>query len=212
MDGLFRRRHLPHWDVDGGTYFVTVCLQGSVPAAGLRELRQYRSELDARPRPASVGEAEWERRKDKLVFARLDEMLDTRPAVRHLQDPDLASVVRDALYHFAEARYRLISYVVMPSHLHWVFHPMPNWCETLPPGRTAREVIMHGLKSYTARECNRLLGQTGPFWQQESYDHWVRDDDELARIIEYIALNPVRAGLVTSAADYVFSSAHDAAR
>jgi hypothetical protein len=45
LDGLFRRRRLPHWDVDDGTYFVTACLHGSIPAQGLVELYRYREEL-----------------------------------------------------------------------------------------------------------------------------------------------------------------------
>ena len=72
--------------------------------------------------------------------------------------------------------------------------------------------IMHSLKSYTANRCNRILGRTGPFWQDESYDHWVRDEDELVRVIEYVENNPVKAGLVTDPAEFVFSSAYDRAR
>ena len=49
----------------------------------------------------------------------------------------------------------------------------------------------------------------GPFWQPESYDHWVRDADELERIVTYIAANPVKAGLVKQAQDWFFCSAHD---
>ena len=76
MDGFFRRRHLPHWDVADASYFVTVCLEGSIPAAGLRELQDYRRELDHRRRPETMAETERELRKEKLVFAKLDEMLD----------------------------------------------------------------------------------------------------------------------------------------
>src|SRR5947209_533326 len=49
-----------------------------------------------------------------------------------------------------------------------------------------------------------------PFWQAESYDHWVRTEGEWQRIIAYIAYieeNPVKAGLVQRAADYRWSSA-----
>lgn len=209
MANIFRRRHLPHWDVPGATYFVTACLQGSISAAGYRALDDYRCELDARQRPANTNEAEWEYRKEKLVFAKLDELLDCHPAVRHFENRDVAAVVRDSFYHFADVRYRILSYVVMPSHLHWVFCPMPEWCESLPSGRTPREVVMHSLKRFTARQCNQLLGRSGEFWQQESYDHWVRDDDELARIINYVENNPVKAGLAEEPAEYVFSSARD---
>ena len=41
-----------------------------------------------------------------------------------------------------------------------------------------------------------MLGLTGtPFWQDESYDRLVRDDQEFKRIATYIEMNPVRAGL-----------------
>ena len=40
--------------------------------------------------------------------------------------------------------------------------------------------IMHSLKSYTAHEINKLLKRSGTLWQSESYDHWLRDEDELA--------------------------------
>jgi hypothetical protein len=54
------------------------------------------------------------------------------------------------------------------------------------------------LKGYTAREANRLLERTGqPFWQAESYDHWVRDEKQAEHIKAYIENNPVKAGLVT---------------
>jgi hypothetical protein len=70
--------------------------------------------------------------------------------------------------------------------------------------------IMHSLKSYTANEGNRILGRRGKgFWQPESYDHWIRDDDELERIVEYIAMNPVKAGLAVRPSDWFFCSAHD---
>ena len=53
-----------------------------------------------------------------------------------------------------------------------------------------------------------MLGRTGqPFWQAESYDHSVHDDRESDRIKAYIEDNPVKAGLVATAEDYLWSSA-----
>ncbi|MBI3821990.1 MAG: hypothetical protein HY289_04835 [Planctomycetes bacterium] len=69
--------------------------------------------------------------------------------------------------------------------------------------------IMHSLKSYTAHEANRILGRKGTFWQHESYDHWVRDEDELERIVAYIIGNPVGAQLVQRPHDWHFGSALD---
>ena len=215
IQGIFRRRRLPHWDVDGATYFITACLADSIPARGLSALRIYRHRLDRQPRPPELSEDDWEHRKHKLVFAKLDEIIDQEPASRYLENQALATIVRDALYHFAGQRYWLLTYVIMPSHFHWVFRPTPDYCDLVAQeadGQTPREKIMHSIKSYTANRCNRVLGRKGEFWQDESYDHCVRNDDELLRIIEYVENNPVKARLITVPDDWAFSSAHDRAR
>ena len=77
----------------------------------------------------------------------------------------------------------------MANHVHVFLKP--RYC----PGLLAR--ITQGMKGYTARlGSTRTLGCGGcTFWQDESYDHWARDEDELIRITEYIERNPVAAGL-----------------
>lgn len=223
QDGLFRRRRLPHWDVEDATYFVTTCLAGSIPAQGLTRLQEYRKQLERRPKPNDVTLEEWETHKHKLMFARFDEIVDTQPAVRHLENPKAASEVESALRHFAGERYDLLAYVVIPSHFHWVFHARAPWVQTFdgnaivgqafqPAKRAPRERIMQSAKGFSARQCNRLLGLRGEFWQHESYDHVVRDEEEMFRIIEYVENNPVKAGLVTRPDEWQWSSAVDRAR
>lgn len=81
----------------------------------------------------------------------------------------------------------------MPNHVHLLILP-----------KIAAPKIMRWLKGSTARTANQLLGRTGlPFWQDESYDHWVRGPKEFGGIIGYIEENPVSAGLV----DWRWSSA-----
>lgn len=205
----FRRRHLPHWDVPGATYFVTACLEGSIPAQGLLDIRNYESALARRPRPQGVSESDWTLRRWKLAFVRAEQWLDHRPAVRHLADADMATVVANSLSFFAGTRYDLLAFVVMPSHFHWVFRPLDGWMQGLEPDeeRSPRERIMHSIKRFTGHRCNQRLGRQGRFWQQESYDHWVRDVDELERVIHYVEHNPVKAGLCANARQWPFSSA-----
>lgn len=56
--------------------------------------------------------------------------------------------------------------------------------------------ILQSIKGYSAREANRVLNRKGNFWQSESYDHIIRDEDELLQIINYVIYNPVKANLV----------------
>jgi REP element-mobilizing transposase RayT len=85
----------------------------------------------------------------------------------------------------------------MPNHVHLLILPK----EPLP-------IITRWLKGSTARHANQLLGRTGqPFWQDESFDRWVRNDREFERIARYIEENPVSAGLASSTALWPWSSA-----
>jgi REP element-mobilizing transposase RayT len=107
-----------------------------------------------------------------------------------LSDPRIAEVVASALLHGDRAlnRYQLHAWVVMPNHVYAILNPsgpMP--------------AVMRWLKGRTARVANRLLERAGtPFWQDESFDCWVRSPDELRYLIGYVEDNPVKAGLVAS--------------
>ncbi len=61
---------------------------------------------------------------------------------------------------------------------------------------------MHNIKRNSAKQANAALGRTGQFWQHESYDHFVRDEAELGRILQYVINNPVKAGLVADWHDW----------
>src|SRR5207302_699013 len=105
---VIRRRDLPHWDVPGAAYFVTTCLKGSIPAQGLLEIARFREELRNSSKPAELSEQQWEVRRWKLAFVRLEDWLDRRAANRVLEQSRLARVVVDAMHFFAGERYDLL--------------------------------------------------------------------------------------------------------
>ena len=57
------------------------------------------------------------------------------------------------------------------------------------------EDILHSIKSFTANQINKRIGGAAEFWQRQSYDHIVRDFEQLEAFQAYIAANPVKAGL-----------------
>ena len=95
-----------------------------------------------------------------------------------------------------ENLYELFAWVIMPNHVHILILPI-----------SGPQKIMHWIKGRSAKESNSLLGRTGPFWQHESYDHFVRSRKEFDRVVSYIEQNPVSAGFVCKAEDWRFSSA-----
>lgn len=74
----------------------------------------------------------------------------------------------------------------MPNHVHVLIEVNEGW---------SLSRIMHGWRSYTAKEANRILGRTGKFWMEEYYDRYIRDDNHLQKTINYILNNPANAGL-----------------
>jgi putative transposase len=68
--------------------------------------------------------------------------------------------------------------------------------------------ITRSIKGRPAREANAVLARTGrPFWQDESFDHWIRHCQEFAKVRAYIERNPVKAGLVEWPEQWPYSSA-----
>ena len=89
--------------------------------------------------------------------------------------------------------YSLLGAVVMPDHAHLVLTPNPD---------VNLSRITKGIKGVTARLVNVMRKATGPFWQDESWDRIIRDQDELSEKLTCIVNNPVRAGLVEDGWDY----------
>ena len=171
------RRRLPHFQPDGAYLFVTWRLDGSIPASVLR---------GSFPTPGHA-------------FAAADRALARDRQRLWLRNPQIAKLVTESIRAGETERqlYELEAWVVMPNHVHLLALP-----------RVALARITHWLKGGTARQANAILGRAGePFWQHESFDHWVRGERELGRIAAYIEENPVSAGLVKAAEDWPWSSA-----
>ncbi|HLX94209.1 MAG TPA: transposase [Verrucomicrobiae bacterium] len=144
----------------------------------------------------------WHEREElfRWYSARVDHYLDAGHGECWLARPEIAGMAASAIQFHAGQRFDLHAWVVMPNHVHVVLHPRADW--TLSR-------ILKGWKGFTAHQANRILKRTGTtFWQAESYDHFVRDDDDLVRCCHYTAMNPVKAGLCRQSEDWQWSHAY----
>ncbi len=191
-------RHLPHQVPTGFPVFLTWNLKGSLPQRVVAALELDRKALEKEP--WRKGELKHERgiRHSKTLFDRRDRYLDTASdGPMHLKDSAAAGIVVSSIIWGVPVRYDLYAYVVMGNHVHVLLMP-----------KVDLEVITQGIKGYTAYEINGLENARGRvFWQDESFDHWARDEEAMQRIIDYIEKNPVRAGLCQSPRDWKWSSA-----
>src|SRR6266851_8965512 len=206
----YYHRDLPHWHPPGVPIFFTCRLYGSLPAKATQELNSMQKLL-AREISTVSGVEQQKRRLQnyKKLFARIDATLDKATSgPLWLAKTEIASTVENALLSKYATLYKLWAYVIMANHIHFLLTPKSSTGSLFPV-----RVILQKVKGYTAREANRILGRTGtPFWQDESFDHWPRDDDEFMRIVAYIENNPVKAGLVTRPEDWKYSSAAERRR
>lgn len=138
-------------------------------------------------------------------FEKYDFFLEKYTGSPHwLGESNIAAIVREAIHFYDNKEYNLICYCIMPNHVHLVVKPIveenPGIVEDETGDGFAKNYlltkILQKLKRYTSLKCNKLLYRSGAFWQHESYDHTVRNNEELNRIIEYVLNNPVKAELV----------------
>ncbi|HYG77754.1 MAG TPA: DEAD/DEAH box helicase, partial [Planctomycetota bacterium] len=176
--------HLPHLTLKDSTYFVTFRLADSVPTALLETWKAER-EIALR-NPDRVLSVKAQAELDDLFSQRIDQHLDNGTGKCWMKDPAVAAVVEDALKHFDGERYILLAWSVMPNHVHAVFQPL---------GQNSLSEILHSWKSYSSKAANDLLKREGKFWQEEYYDHLIRDDADYQQCLEYTYYNPEKSGL-----------------
>ena len=107
-------------------------------------------------------------------------------------------VILQHCIHDDGRRIKLHAAIVMPDHVHLLLTPLRDeqgWPYAL-------SAILKLIKGVSARSVNKLLGSSGPVWQEESFDHVLRSNESFQAKTEYIRQNPVRGGLVKRPEDY----------
>lgn len=86
-----------------------------------------------------------------------------------------------------------LAWVLMPDHLHWLIQ--------LGASHKLADV-MKSVKGRSARTIKRLGPYQPTIWQHGYHDHALRSDEDVRGVAEYMANNPLRAGLVSEIGDY----------
>jgi putative transposase len=177
----YYERNLPHWYPAGRSIFVTWRLYGSLP----QSFRYHQSNKSQKPGHQFL---DFDRRLDEASAGPL-----------WLKNSSIAEMIESTLQKGANDlhHYNLHAYAIMANHVHILITPEAPLSQ-----------IMKAIKGVTARDATKLLSRTGKvFWQDESFDHWSRDDAEENKIRGHIENNPVKAHLVARAEDWPWSSA-----
>lgn len=173
MKRIFHRRNLPHLYFSEGQYFITYRLANSIPKEKLLKIR--------------LTPNEWDFEKFSFLFSKYDMLMESGEYKQdYLKQEELAEICKLTIHFPDRKEYKLICYCIMPNHIHLVFELLSN--------NKGISKIMQSVKGISAIRCNYMLRREGKFWQDESFDRLIRDEQELFFIIRYVLLNPVKAG------------------
>jgi REP element-mobilizing transposase RayT len=199
--GFHSRGVLPHLKREGASYFVTFRQAGTLPKEVLLKFKQER-EIILQKALAAKRPLTWAEQNELFNWysERVDKYLDAGHGECLCKDPQVASLVANAVQFFDGQRYHLHAWTVMPNHVHVVLKP-------IPPHTLSR--ILHSWKSFTAHQMSELFpDKPAPYWQNESYNHLIREADDLRHYCQYTIMNPVSAGLCATPEAWPWSSAH----
>jgi len=180
----FYRRNLPHWQPSGAEYFVTFRLAGSLPKEAVAKIKNLKKQLRESYRELKPSKIE------RSIFQKYEKLLENdEHGPLWLQNKAIAHLVAKSIKY---KQFNLYAYCIMPNNVHLVFRHLRN------EGKTDYLItkILASLKRYTAKKANKLLDRQGQFWQHESFDRVIRNQEELESTIRYVLNNPVKANLV----------------
>ena len=182
--GQWYHRDLPHYDAHNQYQMITYRLADSLAQSYLRQLQEE---------------------KDCSYRRRIEAHLDRSLGSCLLRREEFASIVISSWEYWHKKRYDLIAYVIMPNHVHLLVRIYEG--ESL-------STILHSWKSWTSHEIHqkqRALNEEDkiftPLWQRECWDRYIRHEQHFIDAVNYIHLNPVKAGLITRPEDWQWSSA-----
>jgi REP element-mobilizing transposase RayT len=124
----------------------------------------------------------------------------------NLMKPDKMKDLMIKVMNMALEKYKFefLSYVIMHNHFHF-------FIRTVEDGATISR-IMQFIKAQYARRYNKLMGRSGPFWNERFGDAIIEESKDPQTVFNYmncyIINNPVRAAYVADARSYKYGCAN----
>lgn len=196
------RRNLPHIQPQGGMFFVTFRLQGSIPLSKLSEWNNL-YKMTKTTSDEGVVDKTLKLEQQENYFLNMDEYLDkTSNGPYFLNNLSIANIVAEAIHYRDAKDYTLVCFCIMSNHVHLIMYNL----------KKPLSVILQELKSFSGKEAMAILKRMSAeelskykahgalnkrFWQAKSFDRLVRNRNDMAAKINYTLNNPVKAGLVS---------------
>jgi putative transposase len=117
------------------------------------------------------------------------------------EQPERVDLLREAFRWTQRQRpFCLEAIAILPDHLHCLWQ--------LPEGDSDYSGRWRSLKQWVAHRVPATVNHRGEkaIWQRRFWEHWIRDEEDWRRHLDYIHYNPVKHGYVECPADWPYSS------
>jgi putative transposase len=98
----------------------------------------------------------------------------------------------------AKGTFQVYEFVFMPDHVHLILTPAPL---------ISLEKTMQFIKGGFSYRARKEMNFNHEIWQKGYNEHRITGADEYAQPVEYVWMNPVKAGLVEQPGEFPYSSA-----
>jgi len=161
MQKIYKK--LPHIDMLNHYQFVTFRTQDS--------LDEYLQKIETLDMPNTKKQIH------------IDNYLDTSHKGRYFEG-EVLEYMRSFLLSLDTVVYELVSFVIMPNHIHILF------CQ-----KKELSYILQKLKGTSSIKINKILNKRGKFWASGYYDKAIRDEKHFEIVYDYIQNNPLKSGV-----------------
>jgi putative transposase len=104
--------------------------------------------------------------------------------------------------------FETIAICILPNHLHAIWQLPERDVEYSKRWNSIKTGFSRGLPADHRRSASKIAKREKGLWQRRFWEHAIRDEQDLARHIDYIHFNPVKHGLVPRVCDWPHSSFH----
>ena len=106
----------------------------------------------------------------------------------------------------ARRPFQILAWVVLPEHMHWLWRLPADDADFSTRRRRIKTAFSKGLPATEYRSPVRLAKGERGIWQRRFWEHQIRDQEDLARHMDYIHFNPVKHGWCAAPANWPHSS------
>jgi putative transposase len=104
--------------------------------------------------------------------------------------------------------FKIDAMVVLPDHLHAVWTLPEDDANFATRWRLIKSMFSRSLGTGERISDSRAAKGERGIWQRRYWEHAIRDENDFARHMDYIHINPVKHGLVSRVSDWPYSSFH----